>query len=65
MMTEYSTGTSNAHLKVIVGSGDGKFGADIVTALSHEAELVVSADLDGDGDLDVVSAGNRDLGITR
>ena len=57
----YATGISNAHLKVIVGSGDGKFGADIVTALSHEAELVLSADLDGDGDLDVVSAGARDV----
>jgi hypothetical protein len=42
-------------VRVLLGRGDATFGPPVSLALGHEASVLATADLDGDGDLDLVA----------
>lgn len=54
---------SSNHLAVLLGVGDGTFGAATTYAGSGSADRLAVADFDGDGLMDVVTNGNGDFDI--
>lgn len=55
---------NGASISVLLGNGDGTFGAGVTYAVGNLALTIEAADLDGDGDIDITVANGNDLSIS-
>lgn len=61
LMHSFEHHSSDETIAVYPGDGTGHFGAPVITASSREATEVVTADLNDDGKLDLVTGGSRSV----